>query len=184
MKYPGGKKQHFRHLLFFTFHQGQKAVEAAWDICMVYREGVIGESMQENGLQSSKMAILTSTTHPTAEDLLNLTKTISKQFLKEEICQTSLELAKKMNCDQKKILTHFHSMGFAKKLGVWVPHELSKNNKENCLQIASQHRACHQATRSHKQRFLYRIVTGDEKWCLYINMKQKRNGWLLEIHQS
>ena len=53
------------------------------------------------------------------------------------------------------ILNHLHSMGFAKKLGVWVPHELSKNNKENHLQIASQHLARHQATHGHKQRFLY-----------------------------
>ena len=44
MEYPRGKKQHFRHLLFFTFHQSQKAAEAAQDICMVYREGVIGKS--------------------------------------------------------------------------------------------------------------------------------------------
>ena len=64
-------------------------------------------------------------------------------------------------------------MGFAEKLGVWVPHELSKN-KENRLQITSQHLACHRATCSHKQRFLYRIITGDEKWCLYINMKQRK----------
>ena len=58
-----------------------------------------------------------------------------------------------MNCNQKTILNHLHSMGFAEKLGVWVPYELSKNNKENHLQIASQHLACYQATRSHKQRF-------------------------------
>ena len=44
MEYPEGKKQHFRHLLFFAFHRGQKAAEAARDICMVYGEGVIGES--------------------------------------------------------------------------------------------------------------------------------------------
>ena len=65
-------------------------------------------------------------------------------------------------------------MGFVKKLGVWVPHELSENNKQNRLQIASQHLTCHRAIRSYKQRFLYRIVTGDEKWCLYINMKQRK----------
>ena len=29
-------------------------------------------------------------------------------------------------------------------------------------------------TRGHKQRFLYRIVTGDEIWCLYINIKQRK----------
>ena len=90
-----------------------------------------------------------------------------KALLKEESHQTSQELAEKMNCDQKMILNHLHSMGFAEKLGVWVPHELSENNKENRLQIASQHLACHQATRSHKQCFLYQIIMGDEKWCLY-----------------
>ena len=60
-----------------------------------------------------------------------------KVLLKEESCQTSCGLAEKMNCDQKTIHNHLHSMGFAKKLRVWVPHELNKNNKENCLQIAS-----------------------------------------------
>ena len=43
MEYPGDKKQHFRHLLFFAFHRGQKTAEAARDISMVYGEG-IGES--------------------------------------------------------------------------------------------------------------------------------------------
>ena len=47
-----------------------------------------------------------------------------------------------------------------------MPHELSKNNKENRLKLL-QHLACHQATRDHKQRFLFPIITGDEKWCLY-----------------
>ena len=47
MEYPGGKTQHFRHLLFFAFHRGQKAAEAARDIYMVYGEGVIGESQQK-----------------------------------------------------------------------------------------------------------------------------------------
>ena len=45
MEYPGGKKQHFQHLLFFAFYRGQKAAEAAQDICMVYGEGAIGEPM-------------------------------------------------------------------------------------------------------------------------------------------
>ena len=43
MEYPGGKNQHFRHLLFFAFHRCQKAAEAAHDICNVYGEGVISE---------------------------------------------------------------------------------------------------------------------------------------------
>ncbi|UYV72185.1 hypothetical protein LAZ67_9002124 [Cordylochernes scorpioides] len=66
---------------------------------------------------------------------------------------------------------------FSQKLGAWVPHELNETNKENRLQIAGQHLARHQSTRGHKQRFLYQRVLGDEKWCLYMNMK-KRKEWL------
>ena len=86
-----------------------------------------------------------------------------KALLKEKSCQTSCELAEKLNYDQKTILNHLHSMRFAEKLRVWVPLELSKNNKENRLQIASQHLARHRATHCHKQRFLYQTVMGDEK---------------------
>ena len=81
------------------------------------------------------MAILTSMTCTAVEDLLNLTKTISKHFLKEESCQTSRELAEKINCDQKTIINYLHSMGFAEKLRVWVPHELSENNKKIAFKL-------------------------------------------------
>ncbi|KRZ04136.1 hypothetical protein T11_5198 [Trichinella zimbabwensis] len=33
----------------------------------------------------------------------------------------------------------------------------------------------HQASRGHKERFLYFVVTGDEKWCFYVKLKQRRN---------
>ena len=155
MEYPGGKKQHFRHLLFFAFHQGQKAAEAAWNICMVYREGVIGESMARKLFAKFKKGNfdIDNTSHsrrPSEFDEDHL-----KELLKEESHQTSCEMAKKINCNQKVILNHLHAMGFAKKLGAWVPYELSENNKENHLQIASQHLARHQATCGHKQCFLY-----------------------------
>ena len=134
MEYPGSKKQHFQHLLFFVFYRGEsttrkwfaKFKNSNFDINNTPRSGRPSEFDKEH----------------------------LKALLKEESHQTSRELTKKMNCDQKTILNHLHSMGFAEKLGVWVPHELSENNK-NHLQIASQHLACHRATHSCKQRFLY-----------------------------
>ena len=41
----GVKSNIYYPLLFFTFPQGQKAAEAAWDICMLCGKGVTGESM-------------------------------------------------------------------------------------------------------------------------------------------
>ena len=106
---------------------------------MVYGEGVIGKStarkwfaMLKNG--NFDIDNMLHSRRPSEFDEDHL-----KALLKEESCQTSHELAKTINCDQKTNLNHLHSMGFAEKLGVWVPHELSENNKENRLQIASQH---------------------------------------------
>ena len=141
---------------------------------MVYWEGVIGKSMARKWFAKFKNGNFDINDTPHSGRPSEFDKDHLKALWKEESRQTSRELAAKMNCDQKTILNHLHSMGFAEKLGVWTPHELSENNKENRLQIASQHLARYQATRGHKQRFLYRIVTGDEKWCLYINMKQKK----------
>ena len=89
------------------------------------------------------MAILTLTDMPRSRRPSEFDEDHFKALLKEESCQTSHELAEKMNCNQKTIFNHLYSMGFAKKFGVWVPHELSENNKENHLQIASQHLAHH-----------------------------------------
>ncbi|CAH2105218.1 unnamed protein product [Euphydryas editha] len=74
MEYPGGKNQHFRHLLFFDFHRGQKANEAAREICNVgIKGGVIDKSTAREWFAKLKMEILTSMTRPAAEDLLNST---------------------------------------------------------------------------------------------------------------
>ena len=133
MEYPGDKKQHFQHLLFFAFYRGQKAAESALDICMVYREGFIGESMARESFAKFKNGNFDIDNTPRSGSLSEFDEDHLKALLKEESCQTSRDLAKKMNCDQKTILNYLYSMGFTKKLEVWMPHELSKNNKKNRL---------------------------------------------------
>ena len=120
---------------------------------MVYGESVIGESTARKWFAKFKNGSFDIDDTPPSGRPSEFDKDHLKALLKEESGQTSRELAKKMNCDQKTIFNHLHSMGFAKKLGVWVPHELNENDKENRLQIASQHLTCHQATHSHKQCF-------------------------------
>ena len=53
-----------------------------------------------------------------------------KALLKEESRQTSRELAEKINWDQKTILNHLYSIGFAEKLGVWCLMSLAKTTKK------------------------------------------------------
>lgn len=78
MEYPGGKKQHFRHLLFFAFHRSQKAAEAAREICNVYGERVISESTARKWFAKFKNGDFD--VDDTPEELLNSMKSVSKHF--------------------------------------------------------------------------------------------------------
>ena len=119
MEYPWGKKQHFRHLLFFAFHRGQKAAEAARDICMVYGKGVIGESTVRKWFAEFKTGNFDIDDTPRRHGRqFEFDEDHLKALLKEKSRQISRELAEKMNCYQKTILNHFHSMEFIEKLGV------------------------------------------------------------------
>ena len=53
MEYPGGKNKNFRHLLFFVFHRGQKAAEAARDKCNVYGEGATSKRAAQKRLDDT-----------------------------------------------------------------------------------------------------------------------------------
>ena len=110
---------------------------------MVYREGVIGKSRARKWFAKFKNGNFDINNMPRSRRPFEFNKDYHKVLLKKESRQTNRKLAKKINCNQKTVLNHLYSMGFAEKLGVWVPHELSKNNKENRLRIASQNLACH-----------------------------------------
>ena len=63
-------------------------------------------------------------------------------------------------------------LGKVSKAKNWVPHELTENNGQqrvnSCISLHF---------RQHQMPFLDRIVTGDEKWMLYNNVKCKKQ-WL------
>ena len=100
---------------------------------MIYGEGVIDESMARKWFARFKNGNFDIKDMPCSRKPSEFDEDHLKALLKEESCQISCELAEKMNCDQKTILNHLHSMGLAERLGVWVPYELSENNKENRL---------------------------------------------------
>ena len=95
MEYPGGKKQHFRHLLFFTFHRGQKAAEAAWDICMVYGEGVISVSTARKWFPKFKNGNFDINNTPHSGKPSEFDENHLKALLKEESCKQVVNWSKK-----------------------------------------------------------------------------------------
>ncbi|GFY07266.1 histone-lysine N-methyltransferase SETMAR [Trichonephila clavipes] len=53
---------------------------------------------------------------------------------------------------------------------VWVPHELRKKNLSDRVRMCSSHPIRHNV-----EPFLDKLITGDEKWILYENIKRKES---------
>ena len=66
------------------------------------------------------------------------------------------------------VINHLKKIGFKKKLDVWVPHDLTQKN------IFARMDGCESLLNRNKiDPFLKRMVTGDEKWVTYDNVKRK-----------
>ena len=90
--------------------------------------------------------------------------------------QCTRELANVMDCDHSTIVRHLHSKGKVKKSGVWVMYALSQNHKNQRVVICASMLARHRLAREQRRLFLSNIVTGEEQWCLYANIR-KRKEW-------
>ena len=93
-------------------------------------------------------------------------------LLEDDPTQTQQQLAKALNVSQETISRRLRAMGKINKLGKWVPHDLNERQMENrkvtCEMLLQRHE---------RKSFLYRIVTGDEKWIYFEHPKRKKS-WL------
>ena len=82
---------------------------------------------------------------------------------------TQNDIAETLYSSQKTISRQMKAIGKVQKLGKWVPHDLSENNLMQRLEICTV-----SSSRQNREPFLDRIVTGDEKWVLHVNMKRRK----------
>ena len=68
--------------------------------------------------------------------------------------------------------THLGELGRTWKYGVWIPQELSPHQLQlrvdTCMALITSH---------HNYQWLHNLITGDEKWVLYVNRTRKHQ-WL------
>ena len=95
-----------------------------------------------------------------------------KQLVESDPHQTARELAAKLSVSHVTILEHLHAIGKVSKLDQWVPHELSERNRQRRAEAAAT-LLSYQSTTA----WLDTIVTGNEKWCCYVNVKRRRS-WI------
>ncbi|XP_066253847.1 uncharacterized protein [Euwallacea similis] len=93
-----------------------------------------------------------------------------KAIVESDPSQSVREIATKLNISHTSVEKHLHQLGYVSRLNVWVPHQLTEANLITRISICDSLRK-----RQESDPFLKQIVTGDEKWIIYENVKRKRS---------
>jgi histone-lysine N-methyltransferase SETMAR len=95
-----------------------------------------------------------------------------KQLVEDDPRSTLHSLAETLGCSHTAVENHLHALGKKWKYGVWIPHELAPHQLQKRID------ACMELMTSHRNyEWLRNLITGDEKWVLYVNHTRKRQ-WL------
>ncbi|GFX30031.1 mariner Mos1 transposase [Trichonephila clavipes] len=96
------------------------------------------------------------------------------ELLDDDPTQTQQQLARALNMAQETISRRLQATGKINKLDKWVPHNLNERQMGNRKVSYEMLLQCHE-----KKIILYRIVTGDENWIYFENLKWKNHGFHL-----
>lgn len=165
-------RRELRLLLLHEFRLGRKATEATSNICGTMGKNVLSIRTAQHWFHQFKngnfdLDDLSRIGRPVQVDI-----DLLKQLIEQDPRLTTRCLAERLACSHSAVETHLHELGKTWKCGVWVPHELSP------LQLQYRVDACMELLTSHRNyQWLNNLITGDEKWVLYINY-QRRHQWL------
>ena len=92
-----------------------------------------------------------------------------QELVEQDPRQTTICLASELGCCHSTISRQLNQLGYQLKLGVWVSHELTANQQNLRLDIYTS-----LLTKHRTMSWLDNLITGDEKWVLYVNHTRKR----------
>jgi histone-lysine N-methyltransferase SETMAR len=160
---------HIRHIMLYHFKKEMTPTESWRDLNATFGEGTISKR------QCYEWFYRFETGDTSLEDKegrgrpSDFDDNALIQAVEEDESLTTRMLAEQFDVDQSTIVRHLKKLGKVWKLGGWVPHELSDDNKTERVLIFSQ-----LLLRNEEKPFLQYLVTGDESWLLFKNAKRKK----------
>lgn len=164
------EKQHFRHILLFYYRKGKNAVQARKKLSDVYGEDVLTERQCQNWFAKFRSGNFDVEDAPRSGRPVKADEDTIKALIDANRRITTREIAERLNLSNSTVHDHLKRLGLISKLDIWVPHVLTERNL--CVRVD----VCDLLLkRQENDPFLKRIITGDEKWVVYNNVKRKRS---------
>ena len=93
-----------------------------------------------------------------------------QELLDQDSAQTQQQLAEKLGITQQAISERLRALGKIQKHGRWLPRELTQEQREKrvdtCIPLLSSQK---------RKNFLWKLVTGGEKWIHFKNHKRHKH---------
>lgn len=163
---------HIRECMLYEFDLKHSAAEATRNICVAYGEDALTLRTCQYWFARFRSGQKDLSDEPHTGRPIEFDQEALRTLIEDDPRQSTKELAGKFSCSKATIDHHLHAIGKTYKHGVWVPHEMTPQCKFQRSSICAS-----LLSRQDSDPFLDRIVTGDEKWVLYVNQENK-NQWL------
>lgn len=157
-------KVFIRACALYEFDQGNSAAEAARNLRKTYGEEAMSDSCCRKWFARFKEGDRNLQDLPREGRPKIIDRSDLKKIIDADPSLTTQELAQMFECSVGTIFNYLQEIGKVYKLGRWVPHRLTENNKNQRLTTCS-------SLLSFAKRggFWDSILTNDEKWISFDN---------------
>lgn len=161
---------HFRHILLFYFHAKKNARQACEKLRAVYGDDAIQERQCQRWFARFRDGNFDLKDAPRSGRPMEADDDKIKAIIESNPRSTTRDIAETLSLHHSTVHDHLRNLGFISKLDIWVPHTLKEIHLTNRINVADT-----LLNRDKTDPFLKRLVTGDEKWIVYNNIKRKRS---------
>ena len=156
--------------MLLEFKNYKNTTETAEKICNIYDQDAITECQVWNCFWKFNSDDISLRDEPRPGCSSDLDQNALRKLGE---CRGTQELAHDFNTSQSTICYHLKKIGKVSKLGVWVPHTLSQENKKDHLSVVTS-----LLSRQENDMFIKNITTGDEKCLLWhCSMQCSKSGF-------